>query len=120
MSRLTEYQKAQKWLEGFDCDNEPEACDNLATICEALQEMDKIKDKQEQGLLLVLKAKVGDDIFKIINGVISRLRITRIEVTNYGIEYFVWGYTLTNEGYGVTWFSTESEAESALAKMGGM
>lgn len=76
-------------------------------------------DKQEQGLLVELKAKVGDDIFKIINGTISRLKITRIEITIYGIEYFVWGYTLTNEGCGVTWFLTEAEAEEALAKMGG-
>ena len=77
------------------------------------------EDKQEQGALVELKAKVGDDIFKIINGTISLLKITRIEITIYGIEYFVWGYTLTNEGCGVTWFLTEAEAEEALAKMGG-
>ena len=76
------------------------------------------EDKEEQGLLIELKVKVGDDIFKIINGVISRLRITRIEITNNGIEYFVWGYALTNKGYGVTWFLTEAEAEEALSKMG--
>ena len=88
-------------------------------ICEKLDKLADYEDKQEQGALVELKAKVGDDIFKIINGTISRLKITRIEITIYGIEYFVWGYTLTNEGCGVTWFLTEAEAEEALAKMGG-
>lgn len=46
IQRMTEneknnYQKAQKWLESYDWDNDQEANDNLATICEALQEIQK-------------------------------------------------------------------------------
>lgn len=110
--------KANDLVNNF-CDN---VCDEFQHNCPFMKMAQKLKyyeDKQEQGLLIELKAKVGDDIFKIINGSISRLKITRIEITIYGIEYFVWGYTLTNEGYGVTWFLTNSEAEEALAKMGG-
>lgn len=54
MERLSDYQKAQKWLEGYDWDNDPTADDNLATICEALQEMEMYKDLEEQGRLLKL------------------------------------------------------------------
>lgn len=94
-------------------------CPKCKPLTDVFVKLADYEDKQEQGVLVELKAKVGDDIFKIINGTISRLKITRIEITIYGIEYFVWGYTLTNEGCGVTWFLTEAEAEKALAKMGG-
>ena len=48
MKELSDYQKAQKWMEGIDWDNYPAADDNLATICYALQEMEKYKDLEEQ------------------------------------------------------------------------
>lgn len=47
MDRLSDYQKAQKWLEGYDWDNDPTADDNLATICEALQEMERYEELEE-------------------------------------------------------------------------
>ena len=63
MEGLSDYQKAQKWLERFDWDNDPEADDNLATICYALQEIEKHKDLEEQGMLLKLPCAVGDTVY---------------------------------------------------------
>ena len=48
MEILSDYQKAQKWLEGYDWDNDPEANDNLAVICYALQDIEKHMDLEER------------------------------------------------------------------------
>lgn len=65
MERLSDYQKAQKWLEGYEWDNDRDADDNLATICEALQEIEKYKDLEGQGKLLKLPCTVGDTVYVI-------------------------------------------------------
>lgn len=57
---LSEYQKAQKWLESYDWDDKPEADDNLTTICVALQEMEEYEELERQGRLLKLPCKVGE------------------------------------------------------------
>ena len=65
MDRLNEYVEAQKFLETLDFDNIPNSSEQLATICEALQEIQKYKDLEEQGLLLRLPCKVGDTVYCI-------------------------------------------------------
>lgn len=130
MNKLTEYQKAQKWLEGFDWDNEPESCDNLATICEALQEMDKIKDKQEQGLLIELPCKVGDTLYQIGKGWyqigtdITEFTVTAITISKDRIIISVenenqMGFSVSIDCIGKRLFLTYSEAEETLARMKG-
>jgi hypothetical protein len=120
MERLTErssdYRKKPICMSNAKCAIQCGECEHMDRMMEKLADFE---DKQEQGLLIELKAKAGDYVFKIVNGVISRLEITRIEITIYGVEYFTWAYTLTNEGCGVTWFLTEDEAEEALTKMKG-
>ena len=54
MERLNEYVEAQKFLETLDWDNIPDSGEPLATICEALQDIQNYKDLEEQGLLLRL------------------------------------------------------------------
>ena len=95
------------------------------------------EDKEEQGLLIELPCKVGDTIYKIhskvnydlniINGHSDLNRVYAQKV--HSIEMFRNDSYLLNtcEGmssvhsdfYKETWFLTESEAEEALAKMGG-
>ena len=121
MSRLTEYQKAQKWLEGFDWDNEPESCDNLATICEALQEMDKIKDKQEQGLLIILPVAEGTEVWCIgsCGELCDNCNMECSDCKKHEIVFSTNFDRNMVEQWGKTVFASESEAEEALAKMGG-
>lgn len=68
MEILSEYQKAQKFLEGFEWDDYPDADDHLATICEALQEIKEYKYLEEQGKLLKLPCAVEDayDLNKVV------------------------------------------------------
>ena len=65
MDRLNEYVEAQKFLETLDFDNIPNSSEQLATICEALQEIQKYKDLEEQGLLLRLPCNIGDTIYEV-------------------------------------------------------
>ena len=65
MERLNEYVEAQKFLETLDWDGIPNSDEPLATICDALQEIQKYKYLEEQGLLLRLPCKVGDTVYCI-------------------------------------------------------
>lgn len=127
MERLTEYQKAQKWLETYDWDNDKNADDNLATICEALQEIEKYKDLEEQGLLLRLPCKMGDTVWCVGNHFVCDYQVRRCLVDDTGIECIqiakeiegreYWnGFNMDN--FGKTVFLTREEAEKALADMG--
>ena len=92
------------------------------------------KDLEEQGLLLRLPCKVGDDIYAIPSEVNYRLNksfgakglnaICRQVVDH--IEFNSYGYLVsTNEGmtvhrqesFGETWFLTRNEAEQKLKEM---
>lgn len=66
MERISDEIKAQKWLESLDWDNIPDADDNLATICEALQYTEKYRDLEEKGLLVKLPCAVVDNVYKIV------------------------------------------------------
>lgn len=96
-----DYQNAQKWLEGYDWDNDPAADDNLATICEALQEMQKYKALEDKGLLLKPKCKPGDIVWEANpeRNIVSEYEVTSIR---YGINrtfHYIW--TLRRGIYGV-------------------
>ena len=65
MEKLNEYVEAQKFLETLDWDNIPDSGEPLATICEALQDIQNYKDLEEQGLLLRLPCKVGTSVYMV-------------------------------------------------------
>lgn len=56
---VNDYMKAQKWLERYEWEGALESDDNLATICYALQEMEKHEYLEEQRKLLKLPCAVG-------------------------------------------------------------
>ena len=99
-----------------------------------LEALGKYEDAEEQGLLLRLPCKVGDDIYAIPSEVNYRLNksfgakglnaICRQVVDH--IEFNSYGYLVsTNEGmtvhrqesFGETWFLTRDEAEQKLKEM---
>ena len=100
----------------------------------ALEKLCEYEDAEEQGLLLRLPCKVGDDIYAIPSEVNYRLNksfgakglnaICRQVVDH--IEFNSYGYLVsTNEGmtvhrqevFGETWFLTRDEAEQKLKEM---
>ena len=99
-----------------------------------LQKLADYEDLEEQGRLVILPCKVGDDIYAIPSEVNYRLNksfgakglnaICRQVVDH--IEFNSYGYLVsTNEGmtvhrqeaYGETWFLTKDEAEQKLKEM---
>ena len=103
-------------------------------IRKVLRKLAEYEDAEEQGLLLRLPCKVGDDIYAIPSEVNYRLNkslgakglnaICRQVVDH--IEFNSYGYLVsTNEGmtvhrqeaFGETWFLTRNEAEQKLKEM---
>ena len=99
-----------------------------------LKELKQYKNLEEQGLLLRLPCKVGDDIYVIPSEVNYRLNksfgakglnLVCMQVVDH-IEFNSYGYLVsTNEGmtvhrqeaFGETWFLTREEAEQKLKEM---
>ena len=90
---------------------------------DAIRKLADYEDKQEQGLLIELPCKVGDKAWYVHKGGIDEVEVDSfiininlfVNVSLYvGCERF--GKTLTPYK---TLFFTRSEAEEALAKMGG-
>lgn len=100
----------------------------------AAEKLADYEDLEEQGLLLRLPCKVGDDIYVIPNEVNYRinksfgakgLNAVCRQVVDH-IEFNSYGYLVsTNEGmtvhrqeaFGETWFLTREEAEQKLKEM---
>ena len=139
MEKLNEYVEAQKFLETLDWDNIPDSGEPLATICEALQDIQNYKDLEEQGLLLRLPCGIGSDIYFIPSKTNYKLNILqgypesnrvyhqnveKISFTQYGwylecdkdIEYAT-GQIFIDKLYKETWFLTQAEAEQKLKEM---
>lgn len=76
-------------------------------VAEWLEELQAYKDKEEQGLLLVLPVPLNSEVYVIDSGLIIP---ATADVMFLGV---LW-HEYKNE-----WFATRSEAEEALAKMGG-
>ena len=82
--------------------------------------VDDYRQKQEQGLLISLPCKVGDKVYIIVKKNISAQNIVRIELSDHDRTEFVTSRRKFHKSeFGKTVFLTRSEAESALAKMGG-
>ena len=107
---------------------------NLWAMADLREKLKEYEDLEEQGLLLRLPCKVGDDIYAIPSEVNYRLNksfgakglnaICRQVVDH--IEFNSYGYLVsTNEGmtvhrqeaFGETWFLTREEAEQKLKEL---
>ena len=107
---------------------------NLWAMADLREKLKEYEDLEEQGLLLRLPCKVGDDIYVIPSEVNYRLNksfgakgLNAIckQVVDH-IEFNSYGYLVsTNEGmtvhrqeaFGETWFLTRDEAEQKLKEM---
>ena len=94
-----------------------------------LKELQALKDKQEQGLLIDVPVKPEDDIYFIklhFNGASRLGKITVDKITIDAFEIRVRGFwydwnqevSFTLKEFNKTWFLTKDKAEEALAKMG--
>ena len=133
MDRLTE--RIEKYIEAYQL---PPFGREVDGTVELLQEVEnklaEYEDLEEQGLLLRLPCKVGDDIYVIPSEVNYRLNksfgvkglnaVCRQVVDH--IEFNSYGYLVsTNEGmtvhrqeaFGETWFLKMEEAEQKLKEM---
>ena len=104
-------------------------------ICDKLDELQVFKDKQEQGLLISLPCKVGDIVYLIKHCMVECKKkpiecvVDELTINGSGCHAILSGnevfYAMQRfsgvsiEDFGKTVFVTRSEAESALAKMGG-
>ena len=116
----------------FESDNPMRtACTRSAEDCEQLADcLTKFKDYQqleEQGRLIKIPCKVGDTVYRIIDGMIQEFEINKF-VVSYSIfnnEATVYMYFAGGHGgcsidfYGVSVFGTQTEAEAKLKELRG-
>ena len=134
MSRLTARTKTTKRAacNAVKCADTCEKCEHMDKMMEKLADYE---DKQEQGLLIELPCKVGDTLYRIwtcgkSGRSIAEFKIEHIDIDNYPQIEFSYRCTKDSHSFypyrfckledlGKTVFLTRSEAEEALAKMGG-
>ena len=103
---------------------------NLWAMADLRETLKAYEDKQEQGLLIDVPVKPGDDIYFIklhFNGASRLGKITVNKITIDAFEIRVRGFwydwnqevSFTLKEFNKTWFLTETEAEEALARMKG-
>ena len=108
--------------------NHSDGCYEMMDNC--LQKLADFEDKEEQGLLLIAPCKVGDKLYQIGKGWyqigtdITEFMVTAITILKDKIIISVenenqMGFTVCVDCIGKRLFLTRSEAEEALAKMGG-
>lgn len=119
-----------------DCIKDAEEYEQLA---EWLEELKSYKDLEEQGLLVRLPCKVGDDVYiipspsvyglNIINGYENLNRVYHQHIRSitfadscwYAIsreEYDIYSEKVLNDiAYGITWFTDREEAEKKLEEL---
>lgn len=105
------------------CDNALENCPTIAKIFEKLADYE---DAEEQGLLLRLPCKVGDNIYIIKPYGIEEASITGIseadDIDCFCFEIYIdpdCHEIIALEEFNDTWFLTKEEAEAKLKEMEG-
>ena len=88
-------------------------------LAEWLEELQSLRDKQEQGLLISVPVKPEDTVYVIVKKNISPQKVIEIRISCNGIEIMTNRRVFHISAIGETVFLTRSEAESELAKMGG-
>lgn len=117
-----------------DCGAKEEHCphlmeDECACLREVINKLADYEDAEEQGLLLRLKVRPGDSLYKpnpITLKEIVEIRIESIFITESGINISGrtterhYSYCCSPSDIGKTVFLTSEEAEAALAEKGGL
>lgn len=95
----------------------------LKDVAELLEELKSYKGLEEQGLLVRLPCKVGDDLYCIVNGEVKKLKVHSFGVPDFeitDIEFkYVDGFKIVRfvGEVGKTVFLTREEAEKKLEEM---
>ena len=91
-------------------------------VAKYLEELKRMKDAEEQGLLHKTPCKMGDTIYfideesgKVFQSIVARFWIAKLQ--SFVIDYD--GRRFNFKQFGKTWFLDSEEAESALAEKGG-
>ena len=104
-------------------------CDDIECNCskceleKALEKLAEYEDLEEQGLLVRLPCKVGDDLYCIVNGEVKKLKVHSFGVPDFeitDIEFkYVDGFKIVRfvGEVGKTVFLTREEAEKKLKEM---
>lgn len=98
-----------------------EKCEEINKLTAELAEYKKLK---EEGLILRLRAKIGDEVYEIhkLTGNITPRTITDILIcnaTDLTIFYRCNNYSIIDRAFGETVFLTQEEAEQVLERMKG-
>ena len=146
MERLTKWEDGsityneKRELEcGEYCDSCSQGAGNCKTVENMIKKLATYEDLEEQGLLVRLPCKVGDDVYiipsptvyrlNIINGYEKLNKICHQHVGTIVItaghwyatsreEYGVYNEKVLNDiAFGTTWFLTHEEAEKKLEEM---
>lgn len=130
MERLTDYSDDEctyiigvgnKTCEAF-CKNEVDGCKNCY-IQQVFKKLADYEDLEEQGLLVRLPCKIGDDLYCIVNGEVKKLKVHSFGVPDFeitDIEFkYVDGFKIVRfvGEVGKTVFLTREEAEKKLEEM---
>lgn len=123
------------------CDGDGRGCpiDNCGVVIEALNKLGEYEKAEEQGLLVRLPVKIGDDIYKIpskanydlnvLNGYKANNRVYHQKVYSIVFSQSGWFVQCDKDSihapnvicvdveYGKTWFLTHIEAEKKLEEM---
>ena len=95
----------------------------LAKLAIMQKELKEYKDLEEQGLLVRLPCKVGDDLYCIVNGEVKKLKVHSFGVPDFeitDIEFkYVDGFKIVRfvGEVGKTVFLTREEAEKKLEEL---
>ncbi len=146
MERLTErsaignyfYPKCFEKCDGNGSSEKCNDCEITTSICEKLG---KYEDLEEQGRLLKLPCKIGDDVYYVPSEVNYKLNILnrhsennkvyRQKVEDFVLTRHGWylecdqdvkygtGHILTDVSFCKTWFLTKTEAEAKLNELRG-
>lgn len=146
MERLTKreddsitYNEKREFECGEYCDSCSQGAGNCKTVENMIKKLATYEDLEEQGLLLRLPVKIGDDIYKIpskanydlnvLNGYKANNRVYHQKVYSIVFSQRGWFVQCDNDSihapnvicldveYGKTWFLTHEEAEKKLEEM---
>lgn len=130
MERLTKWEDGsityneKRELEcGEYCDSCSQGAGNCKTVENMIKKLATYEDLEEQGLLVRLPCKVGDDLYCIVNGEVKKLKVHSFGIPDFeiiDIEFkYVDGFKIVRfvGEVGKTVFLTHEEAEKKLEEM---
>nr|DAL59555.1 MAG TPA_asm: hypothetical protein [Caudoviricetes sp.] len=100
-----------------------DCADKYGQVAKWLEELKSYKELEEQGLLVRLPCKVGDDLYCIVNGEVKKLKVHSFGVPDFeiiDIEFkYVDGFKIVRfvGEVGKTVFLTREEAEKKLKEL---